>query len=196
VNQQLITNQPNPKMSAVKQEYLPSYTYADYEQWEGRWELIYGIPYAMSPLANWKHQRISHKIAWLLEESLKDCSFCKAFLPIDWKIDEETIVQSDNSVICGNPSVSKPYIEITPSLVFEILSPSTAKKDRTVKFDLYEFMAVKYYVIVNPLEDNVEIYELINGVYEKVLESNDESFTFDFERKGCQAAIDFGKIWE
>jgi hypothetical protein len=33
--------------SAVK--ILPYYTYEDYVQWEGKWELIDGIPYAMSP---------------------------------------------------------------------------------------------------------------------------------------------------
>lgn len=33
-------------MSAVK--LLPYYTYKDYCNWEGRWELIEGIPFAMS----------------------------------------------------------------------------------------------------------------------------------------------------
>lgn len=34
-------------MSAVR--ILPHYTYSDYCNWEGRWELIEWIPYAMSP---------------------------------------------------------------------------------------------------------------------------------------------------
>ena len=34
-------------MGAVK--LLPYYTYKDYCNWEGRWELINGIPFAMSP---------------------------------------------------------------------------------------------------------------------------------------------------
>ncbi len=28
---------------------LPHYTYDDYIHWEGQWEIIKGIPYAMSP---------------------------------------------------------------------------------------------------------------------------------------------------
>jgi hypothetical protein len=28
---------------------LPHYTYADYVQWEGKWEVIDGVPHAMSP---------------------------------------------------------------------------------------------------------------------------------------------------
>jgi hypothetical protein len=33
--------------SSVK--ILPHYTYEDYCKWEGRWELINGIPHTMSP---------------------------------------------------------------------------------------------------------------------------------------------------
>ena len=34
-------------MSALKKEDLPAYTYEDYQHWEGDWELIEGIPYAI-----------------------------------------------------------------------------------------------------------------------------------------------------
>ena len=36
-------------MSTIDREQLPHYTYEDYLCWEGRWELINGIPYAMTP---------------------------------------------------------------------------------------------------------------------------------------------------
>jgi hypothetical protein len=36
-------------------QYLPEYTYDDYKKWEGNWELIEGIPYAMSPPPKRKH---------------------------------------------------------------------------------------------------------------------------------------------
>ena len=41
-------------MSAIK--LLPHYTYEDYCNWEGRWELIDGIPFAMSPAPTPRHQ--------------------------------------------------------------------------------------------------------------------------------------------
>jgi hypothetical protein len=41
---------------------LPHYTYADYVQWEGQWELIDDIPYAMSPSPVPKHQRIANNL--------------------------------------------------------------------------------------------------------------------------------------
>jgi hypothetical protein len=36
---------------------LPHYTYEDYCRWEGQWELIDGIPYAMSPMPRPQHQK-------------------------------------------------------------------------------------------------------------------------------------------
>lgn len=35
--------------NSARLKHLPHYTYEDYKQWEGRWELIYGIPFAMAP---------------------------------------------------------------------------------------------------------------------------------------------------
>jgi len=87
-------------MHAVDINDLPHYIYNDYKLWKGKWELIYGIPYAMSPSPNFKHQKISNKIAWLLTEKLKNCQYCTALLPFDWKIADDTIVQPDNMVIC------------------------------------------------------------------------------------------------
>ena len=49
---------------------LPHYTYDDYCQWEGRWELIGGIPFAMSPLPVPVHQRIGGRLFMLFEQAL------------------------------------------------------------------------------------------------------------------------------
>ena len=50
---------------------LPHYVYEDYLRWEGRWELIEGIAYAMSPAPAVAHQKASQKIARLLDEALR-----------------------------------------------------------------------------------------------------------------------------
>ena len=60
-------------MGAIKKEYLPNYTYDEYVLWEGNWELIYGVPYAMAPAPMIKHQAISNKIAWQLQNVLQAC---------------------------------------------------------------------------------------------------------------------------
>ena len=170
--------------------YLPHYTYKDYKEWEGRWELINGVPFAMAPMPALKHQIVSNKIGWQLEEKLKNCSKCVATLPVDWKIAEDTIVQPDNLVLCGKIDFSKPYITKTPSIVFEILLPSTVLKDINLKFSLYEREGVKYYVIVNIEEKLAKVYELKDGKYVKVAEGG--KFTFEVD---CEIEFDFDLIW-
>lgn len=68
-------------MSAL--DYLPYYTYEDYKIWKGKWEIIDGVAYAMSPTPLIKHQSISNKIARNLEELFENCTKCKALLPVD-----------------------------------------------------------------------------------------------------------------
>jgi Uma2 family endonuclease len=172
-------------------EYLPHYTYEEYRQWEGRWELIGGIPYAMAPAPIIEHQRISNKIAHQLEEQLQQCEECIALLPVDWKISEDTIVQPDNMVYCGEIE-NEAYITKSPRIVFEVLSPATAIKDANLKFALYEREGVRYYVMVDPRDRVAHIYENVEGRFVKRLDATKERFLFDIE---CPIEFDFGRIW-
>ena len=56
-------------------------------------------------------------------------------------------------------------IEGAPDLVVEVLSPSTARYDRKVKFDAYERAGVREYWIVNPRLRSVEVYALMDNEY-------------------------------
>src|SRR3989338_9624576 len=84
-------------MKVIKIDYIPRYTYNDYVKWEGRWELIEGMPYAMTPSPVFKHQVVSNNINIQLSKLLEGCRKCKALLPLDWKIDDDTVLQPDNS---------------------------------------------------------------------------------------------------
>lgn len=181
-------------MGALKLEDLPRYTYEEYLKWEGEWELIYGIAYAMSPAPMIKHQNISAKIAWQLIEKLKNCKKCQALMPIDWKISNETVVQPDNSIICHKPT-NEAYITKAPKIIFEILSKSTARKDKGLKYNLYESEGVTYYIIVDPIESMAKVYHLKNGRYIKLTDATDEVVKFKID--GCNDTIefDFNKIW-
>lgn len=117
-------------------KHWPHYTCSDYVQWEGRWELIGSIPVAMSPQPSFRHQRVSQSIAVELERPLEGCEHCRAVLPVDWKISEDTVGQSDNLVVCGEVT-TEAYLDRPPVLVFEVLSPSAEQKDRVVKSELY-----------------------------------------------------------
>jgi Uma2 family endonuclease len=179
-------------MSLLKLEDLPCYTYDDYVQWEGRWELICGVPHAMSPSPSIAHQTVSQHIASQLERALEGCKECHALLHVDWKINEETIVQPDNLVICGELEKTV-YLSKTPVLIFEILSKSTEHKDRTTKFKLYEQEGVRHYVIVDPNECIAKVYRLQDGRYNKHIDAGGDKVEFDLGQ--CSIQFDFAKIW-
>ncbi|MCS6950964.1 MAG: Uma2 family endonuclease [Armatimonadota bacterium] len=174
-------------------KHLPHYTYEDYVRWEGRWELIEGIPFAMSPQPSFRHQRISQRIAAELERALEGCEHCRAVLPVDWKISEDTVVQPDNIVVCGEVR-QEAYLEVPPVLIFEVLSPSMEQKDRVVKAGLYAAQGVRYYVLVSPERLQAEVMELEEGEYR--LRATLCEGTWRFNLGECQIDFDFGRIWK
>ncbi len=172
---------------------LPYYTYEDYERWEGQWELIDGIPYAMSPLPVPKHQRVAGNLLTEFRNALKKCNNqCRVYQPVDYLVKDDTILQPDMLVICGE--VTKKYLDFPPTLVVEILSPSTALKDRHTKFDIYQSQGISYFIIISVDVDNVEIHQLIDGQYQLQLKGNDIEFDFAFEE--CLVHINFKEIWD
>ncbi|MEP7128909.1 MAG: Uma2 family endonuclease [Chitinophagales bacterium] len=175
----------------IKTEHLPNYSFSDYKTWTDRWEIISGIPYSMLPLPSLQHQRINKKIVKLLDDQLQHCEKCEAFMPVDWKIDSKTVVQPDALVTCAIEEGN--YITQSPALVFEILSPSTAIKDRHVKFDLYYESGVKYYVIISPEDELATIFLWMKDKYQSVLKTHNEVFEFDLG--DCKISFDFNTIW-
>ena len=175
----------------LTQRELPYYTYEDYLLWEGRWELIHGIPFAMSPSPTYTHQRISQEIAVTLDKALEECEHCQAVLPVDWKISDNTVVQPDNMVLCYQPTEN--YLTKAPSLIFEILSPSTSSKDHVTKFNIYQDEGVGYYCMVDPDNKVAKVYVLKDGRYMKLIDASDETVTFSI--KECVFDFDFSKIW-
>lgn len=171
---------------------LPHYTYDDWVNWQGQWELIDGIPYAMSPMPVPAHQRIGGNLFTEFRNHLKNCKECNAYQPIDYKIAEDIIVQPDLLIVCGR--IDKKYLDFPPNLVVEILSPSTALKDRHSKFQIYEEQQIKYYIIISPDKEEAEVYIIKNGLYQ--LEHTARDFTYDFSfEHDCNARVDFKEIW-
>lgn len=176
--------------SAVK--ILPHYTYSDYVQWEGKWEVIDGIPYAMSPAPVPKHQVISANLLSEFRQELKKCAACKVYQPIDYMVEDDTILQPDMLVVCA--PILKKYLDFAPALVAEVLSPSTAAKDRFTKFPIYQSKGIRYYLIINPDLEEAEVYELFDGQYK--MTASGKEINYEFALDACHASIDFKEIWE
>lgn len=173
-------------MSAVK--LLPYYTYEDYCLWKGRWELIEGIPFAMSPAPTTRHQWLAANIIFELKRAIKKSVFknCKVYDFIDVKITEDTIVQPACLIICKPPKNN--FLDFPAALVVEILSPATALKDRHTKFSLYEDFGMKYYMIVNQDKEEIEIYCLENSKYVLQKSSLESPFIFSLD-DSCEIEV-------
>jgi len=182
-------------MEAIKYDNFPLYTYNDYKEWEDRWELIDGVPYAMAPAPYPKHQQIIGRIYIEFEKNLKcidkNCEFYIS--PVDWKIDENTVVQPDVALFCENPK--KQYFTKTPPIVVEVLSKSTAYKDVTTKFELYQREGVLFYIIIEPNSEVSDIFKLVGGKYELMKKATKEDrYIFELN-EDCTTEVNFGVLF-
>ena len=153
--------------------------------------MIKGIPYAMSPAPVPKHQRIALNLSGEFRATLKACNKCAAYLPIDYRVADDIILQPDMLVVCGE--ITKTYLDFPPALVVEVLSPATALKDRHTKYDIYESQGIKYYIIIMPDKEEAEIFELMDGKYH--LKQSGKNFIHEFFFPECTSRIDFKEIW-
>lgn len=172
---------------------LPHYTYDDYILWEGKWEVIEGVPLAMSPAPLLKHQLVASKLNVEFGIQLKRCSECNIYQPVDYKVSDNTVLQPDLLISCV-PSSSNKFIDKAPALVAEIISPSTAYKDRHEKFSIYERQGVPYYLIIDPEKEEIEIYSLENEKYTLVARGKQVQYSFNLHN--CNANMDFAEIWQ
>ncbi|MEO6454615.1 MAG: Uma2 family endonuclease [Ginsengibacter sp.] len=179
--------------AAVK--ILPHYTYEDYCNWEGRWELIDGIPYAMSPAPIPLHQLVSANLIYEFINAIKKnkCKHFKVYDFIDVKVSEDTILQPDVSIVCKQ--IEKKFLDFPAILVVEILSPVTAFKDRHVKFSLYEKMGIKYFLIIDIERKIIEINTLTDNQYELTTYPGSQPFLFILE-DDCLIDVELNNIWE
>ncbi|MEA3456483.1 MAG: Uma2 family endonuclease [Campylobacterota bacterium] len=170
-------------------ELLPKYTYSDYKNWEGDWELVEGVPISMAPAPMRVHQNIATEIIFALRNSFREdmCPDCYVSFENDWKISNDTILRPDIVFVCDDEN--KKYLTKAPKIIIEILSPSTAKKDETVKFNIYEDEKVNYYILVYPDDLKAKVYTIKDDKYTKVGDFTKEKLVFDDIE--CELELDF-----
>ena len=170
--------------------YSEKYTIDDHRLWDGDWELVYGDAYAMAPSPMYGHQFVSGKIFRQLDEKLDSCKICSAVIEMDWEVSADTVVRPDSMVICYEP---EDRLVKRPEIIFEVISPSSSKRDEILKFDLYQNEGVPYYILTYPESKKAKVYKLIDFKYQKINDFSDE--TYCFETKECTIDFDFNFIW-
>ena len=130
-------------------------------------EKINGVIYNMSPAPGYKHGIINGNIYRIVGNGLRN-SLCLVFmenLNLKYHPDEnDDYLCPDIMLICDRKHLKGGAYSGVPKFIVETLSPSTAKRDKTEKKDIYEKAGVEEYWIVSP-QGMLEIYYLENGKY-------------------------------
>ncbi len=174
----------------VKEADIPYYTYNDYAQWKEDWELIRGLPYSLLPSPIIRHNKVQINAIFGFRSALvgKQGCNCLVLSELDWKIAPDTVVRPDLMIVCGEPKTD--FLEFPPVLVLEILSPSTRRKDRNIKFEIYQEQGVRYYLMADYERQVLEVYELVDNAYWETERTN-----FVLE-PGCEISLDPAALWE
>ena len=147
-------------------------TAAEFKQLPENGELIELLDgeIVMSPTPKYKHQRLIFPLARLLDQ-LTDRGTV-VLSPMDVYLDNENVVQPDVFWVSGPESLCQlgddDYWHGAPDLVVEVLSPGTALRDKTVKFDLYEKHGVREYWLIDPDAQYIEVWRLESGTFRRV----------------------------
>lgn len=131
-------------------------------------EKMNGVIYDMSPSADYKHGIINGNIYTAIKKGLKD-SLCLVFMEnLDFQYhpeENDDYLCPDIMVICDRKNLKGSFYKGIPKFIVETLSPSSAKRDKTEKKDIYEQAGVEEYWIVSPQGKEVDIYYLKEGKY-------------------------------
>jgi len=157
------------------------YTYADYLTWmdDIRRELFDGFIKLMTPAPSRRHQDISTNFMRILSVFLykKDCRLYHApsdvRFPKDKKSKDDkqvyTVLQPDLFIVCDLSKLDDRGCLGAPDLIIEIVSPKNALRDTRDKFNIYQEHGVREYWIVNPTDENVNVFVLDeNGKFQFV----------------------------
>ena len=199
------SSENNDEVNMVKEEATAyglkrqgEYTLEDYYAIPDdiRVELIDGVIYDMSA-PTFTHQDLAFELAVFLRNYIKDKKGkCKTYVsPIDVQLDrdDKTMVQPDVIVVCDRDKIMNRCLYGAPDFVVEILSPSTSKKDSTIKLKKYKHAGVREYWMVDPDKKKVVVYDW---------NKSDIPAVFGFDAKVSvgifdgECVIDFAEIFE
>ncbi len=128
-------------------------TYEDYCNTpdDERYELL-GGDLVMTPAPGMAHQRVLVNLTILLGLSVRRTGVGHVYIaPFDVVLSDTNVVQPDLLFVSNERAhiITEANVQGAPDLVIEILSPSTADRDLTVKRALYAKHGVQEYWIVD-----------------------------------------------
>ncbi len=175
-------------------------TYQDYltlpEEPGYRYEILDGI-LVKEPSPNVMHQRVSRRLQRILEDYIWEFDPAGEVFnaPLDVTFGDISVVQPDILYISSQQkhTILEARIDGPPTLVVEILSPSSSRKDRLKKLQIYQRAKVNHYWIINPEEKTVECFALRDELYTLVATGLDEDIIEHPDFK--ELSINLNTLW-
>jgi len=139
--------------------------YLDWDKYDERWELLDGVPYLMSaPTID--HQGVVMSLSVQIGSYLRGKK-CRIFsspfeVRLKTKTTDKTALFPDLVVLCNKEKSTKRGCIGAPDMVVEVLSPSTAKRDKEFKYKKYLQSGVKEYWIIDPVGKILTV-NILNG---------------------------------
>ena len=174
------------------------YTLEDYYQIpdDQRVELIDGNFFVMEAPTNIHQLLIGQLFAAFLSLITEHELDCIPFLsPSDVQLqcDNKTMLEPDVYIVCDRDKILKSHTYGAPDLVVEVLSPSTRKKDMTIKLEAYARAGVREYWIVDPDKMKVIVY-LLSEETDVTVYGFEDRIPIGISDGKC--TLDFAKIYQ
>lgn len=156
-------------------------TYQDYldipEEPGYHFEILEGM-LIKEPSPSVIHQRASRKLQRILEDYFGEIDPEGEIFdaPLDVTPLDFNVFQPDLFYVSGEQKliVKDTRIDGAPTLVVEVMSPSSSRKDRLQKMRIYQKVQVQHYWLVDPQEKTLECFAWHDGVYALVASGMDE----------------------
>ena len=161
-------NDNDLKVNEAIPDYNRLYTVEDYHSWDENFRAeLYEGTLIVSEAPTVQHQRILMKISSHLHVYLKNkpCEVFPSPFAVRLFDNEETMFEPDIVIICDESKLDKRRCNGAPDMIIEILSPSTARMDKKLKFGKYQKAGVKEYWIIDPDLNLLEANRLENNKY-------------------------------
>ena len=139
-----------------------------------RHEIIDGSHF-MTPAPSTRHQTVSKRLQYQIYTQVELAGLGVVFsAPVDVQFSDHDIVQPDLVVVLAEHSerITPTKLNGPPDLIVEILSPSTASTDLTLKKQLYERAGVPEYWIADSDTKTIDQYILQGDRYNRAPAAN------------------------
>ena len=147
-------------MTAAEKLAFTAHDYLDWERQETvKHEFVQGETFAMAG-AGEAHVTISLNVAAALKQHLRGTP-CRTYIA-DMKVRAQAVdafFYPDVFVTCSSADEQRNDFKEEPTLVVEVLSPSTAAYDRGLKFEYYRSLpSLQEYVLIDTERHSVEVF--------------------------------------